>query len=1074
MTIIKNKKVTPSVNIVRDMDKALDYIPTPNTQLVFKQITSDFIMGVSCFNIIGAYGTGKSSFLWAFNKALNREKDYFSINEYYNYFNGFASVNIVGQFTSIIEVFASEFGVEEDYTTTDIIRAIDKLYKKQIAQDKGLVIFIDEFGKFLEFAAKNNPEHELYFIQQLAEYINDTEKYIFLITTLHQDFNSYSFDLTKRQRNEWSKVKGRLKEVTFNEPVEQLLFLASERLNVNSNNFQKGKVFKKLFKSIRESRAFPLRDYLNEDMAGKLLPLDILAASILTLALQKYGQNERSLFSFLEGNDHLGINTFQNNAQFYNISKVYDYLAHNFSVLNTKYNPHYPQWIGIKLAIERVEGLITEDVTAALTLVKTIGLLNIYASAAAIIDDEFLESYGKLSLGIKTPKKVVKNLNKYKIIRFVKHTQKYILFEGTDLDIELAIDEAGNLVEEVSNIVNYLNTYFDFPYILAKSAYYEYGTPRFFEFQLSEEPIQQEPKGEIDGFINLIFSEELNTDDIKKASKNSNSAIIFGWYENTLEIRKLIFEIQKIQKVIENHPDDKVAQRELKSILDHQVRLLNHYVLGSIYSANSPIQWFFKGEEVQFNSQKEFNRELSRICQTIYAHTPKFKSELVNKTKLSSPILTAQKNLIRKLVDDWNKEDLGFSENAFPPEKSIYLSLLSETGLLRKENGIMGFSEPTEASFKPLWKASLQFLKGSKSGKRNLQEFINTLLIRPFKLKKGFIDFWLPIFLFAKRDDFALFEKDIYVPYITDQVLEVVSKNPHKYSVKAFDIEGVNLSLFRKYRELLDQKNTKPSNQSFIETIRPFLTFYKSLPAFTKSTSNLPIQALNLREAIAKATNPEKTFFEDFPAALGYDLIQLSMYDRLLDEYVEAIQDCIRQIRTAYDGVMDRFEACITDFLGISKTTNVDHYRTILQGRFKQLKYHRLMQHQKVFLQRVTSDLDRGAWLSAVCQSCIGKTLENISDAEEVLLYDRFIELVKELDNLYELSKAQNESEEDDFVSLDITDLETGQQKQLVRVPKGKKNEVGKQKKKIEGILGQDKEVNIVALTKILKDLLDD
>ena len=82
MTIIKNKKVTPSVNIVRDMDKALDYIPTPNTQLVFKQITSDFIMGVSCFNIIGAYGTGKSSFLWAFNKALNREKDYFSINEY--------------------------------------------------------------------------------------------------------------------------------------------------------------------------------------------------------------------------------------------------------------------------------------------------------------------------------------------------------------------------------------------------------------------------------------------------------------------------------------------------------------------------------------------------------------------------------------------------------------------------------------------------------------------------------------------------------------------------------------------------------------------------------------------------------------------------------------------------------------------------------------------------------------------------------------------------------------------------------------------------------------------------------
>ncbi|MDZ7720659.1 MAG: hypothetical protein U5K72_17715 [Balneolaceae bacterium] len=80
----------------------------------------------------------------------------------------------------------------------------------------------------LEYAAKENPEQELYFIQLLAEYANEEDKNIFFITTLHQAFDSYAHGLDLQQRKEWDKVRGRLKELTFNEPVEQLLFIASE------------------------------------------------------------------------------------------------------------------------------------------------------------------------------------------------------------------------------------------------------------------------------------------------------------------------------------------------------------------------------------------------------------------------------------------------------------------------------------------------------------------------------------------------------------------------------------------------------------------------------------------------------------------------------------------------------------------------------------------------------------------------------------------------------------------------------------------------------------------------------
>src|SRR5690606_11688769 len=103
----------------------------------------------------------------------------------------------------------------------------DKKYKQLQRKGIGLAFIIDEFGKFLEYASKNNPGIELYFIQQLCEWINNTTTESLLIATLHQDFNAYSFNLNRSQQQEWSKVKGRFKEIVFNEPVEQLLFLAS-------------------------------------------------------------------------------------------------------------------------------------------------------------------------------------------------------------------------------------------------------------------------------------------------------------------------------------------------------------------------------------------------------------------------------------------------------------------------------------------------------------------------------------------------------------------------------------------------------------------------------------------------------------------------------------------------------------------------------------------------------------------------------------------------------------------------------------------------------------------------------
>ena len=109
-----------------------------------------------------------------------------------------------------------------------------------------------------------------------------------------------------------------------------------------------------------------------------------------------------------------------------------------------------------------IEGLFSDSVNHrnAESIIKVIGLLNIFANASAKLDPHFYKEYCKHALGIKNAEEILNDLEKKKIIRYVNHNLKYILFEGTDLDIEIAIDDAGRLVEKVTNVVNHLNQYF--------------------------------------------------------------------------------------------------------------------------------------------------------------------------------------------------------------------------------------------------------------------------------------------------------------------------------------------------------------------------------------------------------------------------------------------------------------------------------------------------------------------------------------------------------------------------------------------------------------------------------------
>lgn len=1057
---------SPTVNIIRDFNNDIDYYSTPNSERVIDTLNVNVLSGFRSFYIIGSYGTGKSAFLLALEKQLSEKgKKYFETPILFNGRTKYTSLNIIGDFRSIDDSIREELKIN---SKKNLFNELNRYYEDSASANKGLILAIDEFGKFLEYAASNEPEKELYIIQKLAEFVNDPNKNIIFIVTLHQSIEAYSSRLEKKEKNEWEKVKGRFKEIAFNEPIEQLLYLAAKKLNRPKGI--KNNKFGSLYKAIISSNVYPLKNILSKDLAEKLYPLDILSTAILTSSLKKYAQNERSLFTFLNTYD------FSNQKNFFHLADVYDYLMNNlYSFLSSKFNDDYFKWTIIKNSLDRIESAFEEDVKDISLLIKTIGLLNIFAPRGSQINEKILTDYAKNAFGITNTKDILDLLIAHKILRYQNYTDSYILYEGTDLDIDIALKDAESKITPIENASSVLNHYFNFPHKSANAAYIEKGTPRFFEYIISETPIVKKPQGECDGYINLIFNKGLTKNDLIDFSKKNDEPILYVLYSNAKKIKDNLDEIEKVNYVLENNIEDRIAYRELKNLKENLINELNDLVINNLFKEKK-ISWFFHGEVKKVKNQKDFNKLLSEICNNVYSLTPIFRNELINREKLPASITTARKNLLANLFENWEKEDLSYSKDNFPPDKTIYLSLLQATGLHKQKNGQWNFYKPNEDSeLYNLYNTCEKWLDNCKSSKRSLIELFEILSNKPYKLKKGVLDFWIPIFLFMKRDDYTLYDNDIFQPFLNIDFIDYLIRYPQNITVKAFNIEGLKLDLFNKYRTLINRSSKeKVTSNAFIDTIRPFLTFYRGLPEYTKRTQKLSDSALKLREAIRNAKDPEKTFFEDVPQAMGYSTVKLFESEKYLQDYVTQLQDSIRELRTAYDELINRIEAYLLNIIG-QEEIKFPNYKIVLINRFALIKIQLLVPYQKNFYIRLTSALDdRNSWLNSIGHSLLGKNLDTINDDEEIILYDKMEKIISEFDNLCEFGKLNIDSSNEEAIKVELNFINDSLQSGIVRLTNKEIQNLKKVENKFrtELLKTNNKKLRKFLLLKLLKEEL--
>ena len=1054
----------PSVNIEMNTASDFRYIVTENAKLVAGNIVNSFNSGHHSFSIIGTYGTGKSSFIIALEDDLANGNNRLVRKGVLGSVRGFDFLNIVGDYAPLGRLISHKIGTPEE----NPINALDTYYQSLRKQNKFLVIVVDEFGKILEYAANNNPEKELYFLQKLSEFVNVPSRSIILLTTLHQNFGSYAAKLTETQRNEWHKVKGRFQEIVFVEPVEQLLSLTAKRLSTHRQLSKAEELSLSLLYDLGVRSKIVSRN-LGYKTVESLYPLDPVSAVCLTMAIQKYGQNERSLFSFLSAKGVGSINEFKATpSTTYNVAMVYDYLTYHFYSAITETNADSMGWRSLSVAIERIEGsnLDGDIIEGCLKLIKTIGLINMFFNGI-VLDDDFLITYGENALGLTNTQDLIKTLLSHQIVRFAKYKSQYILFEGTNIDMEDELYKAASIVPTPTLSVEELAPYIGQKAAIASASYYKTGTPRYFEYRIDNEPTIIEPTGDVDGFIHLVFPLSDNESEVIAMSASASAgASIYGYFKNTDDIVKHLYEIKKLKYVIDNVAfDDRVAKSEFENQKNYETQKLNDTLNASLTSDSGNIVWYYNGNPQHISSVGDFNKLLSHICDEVYFKAPIIRNELFNRQKLSSAISLARVNLLDAMLNHSDEENFGIE--SFPPEKTIYFTLFRDSGIHRKDecgNWILG--APISQELKTLWDASIKFVNSSSDKPKKLTELAKILKSAPYKLKQGVIDFWIPIFLYINQQDFALYNNGTFVLSINKEVFELMQKRLNDFSLKAFNVSGVKLEFFKRYRQFLRKDDTVGvSADSLTETVKPFFHFYRGLNNYAKKTRKFDnAYTAKFRDVLSNAQDPAKTFFEDLPAALGYKDLNS---DEFIQQYLNLIRQAVRELNTCYDNLIDRIEEKIVEHLGLP--SDYIEYKEIIEERYRTIDSRILTPKTRSFLARVLAPSEsKREFIEKLAIVINDKRLDETKDSEEAMLVHQMLHVLSELERYSAIGGSTSNDDSEAFSFELASNKGDFSKSQTYRLPKNKVKEANETASKIESLLTDDDELNICILLKLL------
>lgn len=802
--------------------------------------------------------------------------------------------------------------------TRSLVELFEDLAKLSMQEDRasGIIVIVDELGKLLEHAALRPEESDLHILQEMAEAASRSYEYpIWFITILHQEFSQYASRLGRRHQREWSKVQQRFFDVPCILDDTDALQLVAAALNNSEKAIVRENIHVKETARVCAMLAPKGSEVDFEKLCVSSYPLHPTILLMLPALFKRFGQNERSLFSFLSADEPFSLSDWvqtqefrANDPPFLRLPQLYDYAY--YTLIGGAPNPQFARvWTEVEDTISRLGDAPPEEVD----IIKSIGLLELVGDASRILASRELIRMALVSpsRSVQQIDNAMKSLEVKRLVVFRRFRNAYRLWEGSDVDINERLAEAYQQLPLQSVSLAVARDLCPSSPLVARRHSFHTGMLRFFSLIPSTREgllIATKMKENCDGCVVQCLVE--NDEEVESVASVAQqledpSVIILIGKEND-ELIESARDVAALEWVKKNTPSlagDRVARQELSERrLEAEMAFRSEW--NKIFEPGSKGSiCYWQGKQYRNLSARSFASLLSDACDATFPYAPIVKNELINRRNLSSSAAAARRNLIEAMISSSEKQGLGIT--GYPPHRSIYESLLLRSGIHRKSDMSKWiFDKPnnSDPGLQKAWDHICKVVESSSLEPKSVGELFAELSSAPYGVADGFVPVLFCAFLLVNNATVALYEEGTFVPELLVPVLERLLRRPENFSVLKFGLGGERSTVTGRFA-----RGFKVNN-GVLPVVRSLYVRIGSLPKYTLTTRNLSPRAIAVRETILKAKSPERLLFIDLPAAVGCQPFQPTSDDSMNKSNV-------RIFFASLNGAFSEFAACYPKLL---------------------------------------------------------------------------------------------------------------------------------------------------------------
>ena len=856
-----------------------------------------------------------------------------------------------------------------------------------LAERAPLLLVVDEFGKSLE-AIRDGGEADPYVLQQLAEAGQGAGLPIFIITLQHLSFEDYLVGAEASKRREWAKVQGRFEDVAYMESGRQTRALIGSVFDIRDKTLQ-DRIQRRARTSSGRLRKLGIADGTDAEVLASCYPLHPLVALVLPELCSRYGQHERTLFSFLAGADPSSAASFlaaknlpsRGSLPSVSLDRVYDYFVAG-GATSSLVLAQSSRWAEIATRLRDVHGMSQRETRLA----KTIALLNLVSTSGTI-----RASREVLSLAEPNAGRTLAALESRGVITYRAFADEYRIWQGTDIDIRRLLDAAHERLEQKSLFEVLSGMEEPAPVVAARHSA-ERHVLRVFSRRYAESGESVEgldPFSPYDGEVLLVVGSKAPS---LPTPGLGAKPVIAAVPESVEELERAAREAAAVTAVLADPAvaGDPVARGELGERLA-QAQAGFDRAFGVAFRPDA-CGWTMRVEE-SIEQELVANRgsgPLSEAADLAYWSTPVVRNEMLNRTELTSQGAKARRMLLAAIIERSAEPDLGFE--GYGPEVAMYRAFLKGTGLHRSTRGQeeLDFREPTDTFLKPAWKVVRREFRRARAGRLNLGEVYGTLLSPPIGMKAGVIPVLLTTALLAYRDEIAIYEHGTFKPVLSADLSERMVRNPGHFEIKHFaNTTGARGQVVAALTKRLSVGSAVRRYRvaNVVAVVGHLVSVVRRLDRFTLKTRHLSDASLAARDVLVAAVEPDELLFRALPAALGFPPVRAgAQHYRDANAYARSVAQVLAELR-------DRADGLLADLLDLLLKTSAETTRLAVSGQAAALDGQVLDPQVRSFVLTLANDAAETDhdWVRAIATVVAKKAPSEWAD-EDVVSFRRELE----------------------------------------------------------------------------------